>query len=389
MKKEDSSLNTMHIKKINRNMLFNFVYQNGPVSKQEIAKALDLSMPTTNLYLNYFEEKGLIIKDGYFKSTGGRKASAYICNSDYAYAIGVYMTQSFIIVTIINFLGEQIFTKKSNKQFNPTETYGKYIQRIIHEILAQNKLEHKNFVGIGYTIPGIIEKINDDIFVKFSPSLHYNQWSFDCISKFADYPFTVDNDANLGGFYESLNENSENSFSYLHIAGGVGGAIVLTGNQFLGNSIATAEFGHMVVSPHGKECHCGKLGCLETYIRRTVLSDDLNITLDYFFSELEKGNTQHQNIFNKYLAYLCIGISNIRLATGLEVVIAGELIEYLIPYEKLIEEKLTKLNPFESNKYFRFTKNKKENASSVAAALKVIANYLSGLEKEGLNESET
>ena len=150
----------------------------------------------------------------------------------------------------------------------------------------------------------------------------------------------------------------------------------MNGNQFFGNSNATAEFGHMVIAPEGERCNCGKRGCLEKYISTNVLSENLNISLEDFFSSLEKGNNVYRKIFDTYLTSLCIGISNIRLVLGLEVVVADEITEYLSPYEALIQKKIRKMNKFENKQYFRFSKNKKENSSSTAAALKTITIYI-------------
>jgi glucokinase len=51
---------------------------------------------------------------------------------------------------------------------------------------------------------------------------------------------------------------------------GVGGGIVLDGKPWLGRS-AAGEIGHMVVRIGGRECPCGRRGCMEAYAGRLAL----------------------------------------------------------------------------------------------------------------------
>jgi predicted NBD/HSP70 family sugar kinase len=61
-------------------------------------------------------------------------------------------------------------------------------------------------------------------------------------------------------------------FVYLNgSASGIGGGIVASGRPVLGRHGFAGEFGHRVVHPGGRPCHCGRTGCLETEVRRDRL----------------------------------------------------------------------------------------------------------------------
>jgi glucokinase len=51
---------------------------------------------------------------------------------------------------------------------------------------------------------------------------------------------------------------------------GVGGGIVLDGRPWLGRG-AAGEIGHVVVRHHGRQCPCGRLGCMEAYAGRRAM----------------------------------------------------------------------------------------------------------------------
>ncbi|NYJ20498.1 ROK family protein [Glaciibacter psychrotolerans] len=53
------------------------------------------------------------------------------------------------------------------------------------------------------------------------------------------------------------------SFVYLTISTGVGGAIIDNDRLLLGHNGAAGELGHVVVSPNGPMCGCGRRGCIE------------------------------------------------------------------------------------------------------------------------------
>jgi glucokinase len=51
---------------------------------------------------------------------------------------------------------------------------------------------------------------------------------------------------------------------------GVGGGIILNGEQWLGRG-AAGEIGHMVVKRNGARCTCGRRGCMEAYAGRAAM----------------------------------------------------------------------------------------------------------------------
>ena len=55
---------------------------------------------------------------------------------------------------------------------------------------------------------------------------------------------------------------------------GVGGGIVLNGQLYEGNKGQGAELGHIVMRYGGRQCTCGRKGCLERYASATALVMD-------------------------------------------------------------------------------------------------------------------
>ena len=63
----NESLTTTEIKKQNCKKVFDYLYQNQRTSKQTIAQALGLSMPTVSQNLKLLEGAGVVRRDGFYE----------------------------------------------------------------------------------------------------------------------------------------------------------------------------------------------------------------------------------------------------------------------------------------------------------------------------------
>lgn len=79
-------------------------------------------------------------------------------------------------------------------------------------------------------------------------------------------PVFVENDANLAalGEYYYVEKDNINNMIFLTIGTGLGGGAILNG-ELLSSDISLFEAGHVNIEPDGRQCGCGKRGCLETY----------------------------------------------------------------------------------------------------------------------------
>ena len=78
-------------------------------------------------------------------------------------------------------------------------------------------------------------------------------------------PVAVDNDANVAAFGERETGAARgfDDFLLVTLGTGIGGAIVIDGSVYRGESFA-GEWGHIRHDPTGLLCDCGKRGCWET-----------------------------------------------------------------------------------------------------------------------------
>ncbi len=97
------------------------------------------------------------------------------------------------------------------------------------------------------------------------------------MSRFFEVPVAVTNDANAAALGEMLfgAARSMKDFIVVTLGTGLGSGIVANGQLIYGADGFAGELGHTVAVHGGRECGCGRRGCLEAYasangVRRTV-----------------------------------------------------------------------------------------------------------------------
>ncbi|MBI5060379.1 ROK family protein [candidate division KSB1 bacterium] len=91
-------------------------------------------------------------------------------------------------------------------------------------------------------------------------------------------PVLLTNDANAAAIGEGMFGATRGMRDYIVITlgTGVGSGIVVNGELLYGHDGFAGEIGHTIYDPAGRDCGCGRRGCLETYasaggLKRTVL----------------------------------------------------------------------------------------------------------------------
>jgi predicted NBD/HSP70 family sugar kinase len=84
----------------------------------------------------------------------------------------------------------------------------------------------------------------------------------------------VGNDATLAGVAESRRAPGFGSATmlYLHVADGIGGAVIEAGRAVMGATGSAGEFGHMPFGDPGRRCRCGTTGCWNTSLDGPALA---------------------------------------------------------------------------------------------------------------------
>lgn len=164
----------------------------------------------------------------------------------------------------------------------PTEThpdYKIYMNALCNAVkkMIDDQKGNVEIMGIGVGAP------NGNYYngtIEFAPNLKFEGVVpvVDFFKEKFDYPHIVlTNDANAAAIGEMIYGGAKGmkNFIMITLGTGVGSGIVVNGEMVYGHDGFAGEIGHTIVDPNGRDCGCGRKGCLETYtsapgIKRTV-----------------------------------------------------------------------------------------------------------------------
>ncbi len=91
------------------------------------------------------------------------------------------------------------------------------------------------------------------------------------VKQYLDVPVIVTNDANAAAMGEKVFGAAKflDNFIVITLGTGLGSGIVVNGQLLYGHDGFAGEVGHIIVRKSGRECGCGRKGCLETYVSAT------------------------------------------------------------------------------------------------------------------------
>lgn len=373
--KASDKLSASEVRRINRNRVYMYLYeQQGPRTKRDIEQGLEISMPTVTQNLKELLEERLISYVGTEESTGGRKARQIAIDPAARFAVGIELSPKHIRYVAVDLRAREIAFTEVEYRFQDSVQFYSQLANQLERFLDAFALEREKLLGIGITIPGIVDR--DQKVVAVSPVLGVRKLSIQQLTELIPYPCFVQNDASAGGVAEGWPHYMQSSMAYLYLGKGVGGSLLLDGKPYMGGHGRAAEFGHTCVHPGGALCSCGKRGCLEAYCSTARLTDDLGIRTEAFFQGLQEGNDEYIRVWNRYLDYLALGIYNIRMSLDCDVMLGGVISPFLGDYLLDLQMRLQKLNAFENNVDYLHVGACGSKANCIGVALHFIKQFI-------------
>lgn len=359
-----------------RSSVYHYLYDaQSPCSKQDIARDLNLSLPTVYQNVAELEKAGLIEYCGASRSVGGRPAMQLRTVAGARCSIGISITGHLLRFIAVDLSLSEIAHREVSHSIDiASDSYSGFVSAQLERFVRENGISQETILGVGITVPGII--LPGSTTVSYAPTLSLRNLSFQNVISAIPFPVRLENDGNSGGFAEWYKSADHRNMAFLSLSDGVGGAVFVNGDQYTGGSYRSGEFGHMCVERGGRICACGKRGCLEAYCSSDRLSTDLGITVGEFFDGLNAGNGDFGNIWEEYKQHLAVGIHNIRMSLDCDIVLGGIVADYLNPYLPEIRRLVAEADPFETECTYLRTASDSKYCDILGAALGFIRDFL-------------
>lgn len=365
------------IKKKNLSDVYHYIYKNPGCSKQGIANALAISLPTVSQHLVTLTNENLIEKSGQLTSAVGRRAMAYQIIPAAKIAVGIEILARNVYIVALNLYGKKEAKEKFKLNFQPDNSYFEKLHNIVKDFLLKYGYREAQILGIGLGIQGLASP--DGSRITYGKILDCTGLS---IRMFADYfsvPCRFIHDAECASTSE-LWENPEISDAvYLSLGQHLGGAIIVNGAFQNGLTGKSGTFEHMTLIPDGIDCYCGKQGCAECYCSGNFLTES-EIELDEFFSRKEQGDIACRKKWEEYLLYLSMLINNLHMVIENVVILGGNITPYFTEEDiSVIKQNVLKRSTFQDDVSYIIQGKCRNDAVSIGAALPFIKEFLNGI----------
>lgn len=323
----EKGLTTIALKKINRSKIYQYIYRSKLTSKLQIVQDLQMGLSTVSQNLNLLENEGLIEKNGYFDSTGGRKANAIQIVSDFRISIGVGILKNMFHITAIDLYGNTICTDTIPLTYSNTAAYYQQLTDKVKDFIEKNQYLEDKILGVSIATQGITSP--DNTTVIYGNIMNNTGMRLKDFSRHLPYPCHLEHDSKSAAFLELWNHPELDSAVVLLLNRNLGGAIITNHQIHQGRSMHSGTIEHICVNPDGPLCYCGNRGCLETYCSANSLEQASGMAIKEFFPLLrEKKSPQLIQIWEDYLKHLAFAMKNLNLVIDAPIIISG----YLAPY---------------------------------------------------------
>ena len=320
--------NRQRAQALNQYSVLDTIRMHKGISRIQIAEITGQSTASvTNITADLIKKNLIYEKDPKEATTPGRRRVELAINPDATYVAGIKLSSSRISCAVTDMQANVRSSVVIPVQFSkrPLEYIADIIEDSVSDCAARAGLGVNEIFGVGIGVPGLMK--NESGVYTWNPLYKTGDTTFsDLIAGRLSLNTYIDNDSNaltLAHLWHGKGAHT-NNFLVITIEEGIGMGIVIDRKLYRGPNGIASEFGHMVVSPGGELCRCGKRGCIEAYTNETAMLSSAEkslrsgnwcndsggeLSLDLLIELARAGNKTLQSIFAKSGNIMGLGIA--------------------------------------------------------------------------------
>ena len=244
--------------------IITYYIHNGNSTITDLAKVLDLSIPTVTKLVEDMCQSGILNSYGKLETAGGRHPQLYGLNPDACYFVGVDIRRFCVNIGLINFNGELVETQMGVPYtFENTQKGLDSLCELISNFIGSLIVEKDKILDINVNVS---ERVNPESGYSYSWFNFGEDTLAQVMTDRIGIDVYIDNDTRAMTYGEYLKGNisEKKHILFVNLSWGLGLGIIIDGNLYMGKSGFAGEFGHFPAYDNEIMCHCGKKGCLET-----------------------------------------------------------------------------------------------------------------------------
>ncbi|MBA4861714.1 ROK family transcriptional regulator [Streptomyces sp. PSKA54] len=253
----------------NRFEVLHALFELGPSTRQELARHTGLSSATVATLVTEFLSEGVLHIATVERNTGGRPQERLTIDPDRGRIVGVDVAETYVDATVYDLAlgalghGEVALDEHENGQAYVVDG----IIRAIESAVEASGTEHERIIGVGVSMPG---HVHPDAGVSvFAPNWDWHDVHIEeMLEKSLQISVYVDNPLKaviLSEMWFGVGRVVD-SMAVVNLGTGVGAGIAIDGSLIRGATNNAGEWGHTLLQLDGRQCRCGRRGCVEAYL---------------------------------------------------------------------------------------------------------------------------
>jgi predicted NBD/HSP70 family sugar kinase len=261
----------------------------GLLTRRDLAAQLGVGISMVSKLTTELIERGLLHEVGRSTSVGGRPSELLALNPAAGYAVGLDAGGNHLRAAVVDFCGGLVSQVAGlGPDMSSRAAILASFTTVIDQALTAAGIARAEAFGAGISLWGSVDPTTGTVYSWTETPRLYNTWkNFNVRQGLLErWPLPhvyVDDVVRTLGLAEMLYGSSSpasTDFVYILADTGIGAALMIDGQPYIGSSQLAGELGHLPMNPEPIPCSCGNVGCLETIASVRAVVDLVNRRLN-------------------------------------------------------------------------------------------------------------
>lgn len=243
--------NLEHSRIFNRRLIFEALYQSGPLSRIDIAKRVGLTPQTVSGITRELLDQQFIIETGRSQGQRGQPQIYLGPNPIAGFSIGIHLDRNRVVMVVCNLMLDVIGRKTWTGDTRDPDSTLKTIAVLTDALIDEASVPRDKIWSIGLVLP----TLDDDIYDFATKQPGWDAWANVPVAQrlkdLCGLTVLVENDATAAAIGEHFarSDKDKRNFAHLYIGYGVGAGMIIDGMPLKGVWGNAGELGLLPFQP--------------------------------------------------------------------------------------------------------------------------------------------
>ena len=239
------------------------------ITRNEIQQVTGLSAATVATVVGELLTEGIVVETKVTAGRVGRPTATLAMNEARGRVIGVDVAETYVRAVLFDTALNQVAFEQVERDEHllSPDVMVETIGQVVESLLANESVARAEVLGVGVSLPGVVQDDQTGVSV-LVPSWAWRSVDLDRLRERVELPLVIDNPLKaiaMAELWLGRGRYSSNLVT-VNLGTGVGAAIVLDARIMRGATNSAGEWGHSLLVLDGRQCRCGRRGCVEAYV---------------------------------------------------------------------------------------------------------------------------